>query len=68
MFKQPNFKKPKITLSTRVDKPMANDILREAKKRKSLVSVEVRRRLEIYASHKQVLEAPVADYQQPTAA
>ena len=69
MFRQPNFKRPKATtLSTRVYKPMADDTLREARRRKTLVSVEVRRRLELYANHKHLLEAPAADQQPNTAA
>ena len=50
MFRQPRLKLETFVLSTRVDKPMANDILREAKKRKSRVSVEVRRRLNFYTA------------------
>jgi hypothetical protein len=63
MFRQPTFKRVSFVLSARVRKPMADDILREARKRKLLVSEEVRRRLEVYASHKQALEAPAADQQ-----
>ena len=44
---------------------MAQDIPREAKKRKTQVAEEVRRRLEFYASHKHLLEPPAAD-QRPT--
>ena len=66
MFRQSKSKKTSFVLSARVRKPVANEILREAKKRKIAVSDEVRRRLEAYASHRQVLDAP-AD-QQPASA
>lgn len=64
MFRQP---RELFVSSTRVRKPMAQDISREAKKRRTQVAEEIRRRLEFYASHKHLLEAPAAD-QQPTTA
>jgi hypothetical protein len=66
MFRQSSIKRRSFVLSTRVRRAMADDILREARKRKLLASEEVRRRLEFYAAHKHLLEPPAAD-QQPTA-
>ena len=50
MFRQPKLRIKTFVLSARVRKPMADDILREAKKRRVRVSEEVRRRLEFYAA------------------
>ena len=50
-----------FVLSARVRKPMAREILREARKRKLRVSEEIRRRLEFYdAAH--LKPEPAATY------
>ena len=57
MFRQP---RESFVLSTRVRKQMAQDIAREARKRKTQKAEEIRRRLEFYeAAHTKAPE-PIA--------
>ena len=67
MFRRSKKKMVSVVVSARVRPPMARDILREANKRETPVSEEVRRRLEAYASHKHSLDAPADQQRNPTA-